>query len=204
MTSGPALIAHRLPQHGPARDRSERATLPPSSDSCRRSCQSWWQGVTRTSVRERYGSGPKRISGLPRSHCEARRVRTVCAACRAERVRGFMVRWFVVRVCGPAWLAQQQHPSYAASINEHTELSTTDGTFGPYERRLLAPKTQDSIYLFTAMLRASSGRRSEYQVLSCPLASGQLRLVTKARRRPSLRKTGDLDRNRGRQANRRS
>src|ERR1700730_16983157 len=88
-----------------------------------------------------------------------------------------MARWFVVRACGPARLAQQQHPSDAASINEHTETSTTDGTFGPYERRLLAPKTQDSIYLFTAMLRASSGRGSECQVLSCASGSGPLRKV---------------------------
>src|SRR6202023_1790681 len=107
-----------------------------------------------------------------------------------------MVRWFVVRACGPARSAQQQRPSDAASINEHTEMSTTDGTFGPYERRLLAPKTQDSIYLFTAMLRASSGRGSECQVLSCASGSGPVRLscdkpfnptaTLEARYRPSL------------------
>jgi hypothetical protein len=113
----------------------------------------------------------------PRSHCEARRVRTLQVSARSTVVNGTtvgdgMVKWFVVRACGTARLAQQQHPSDAASINKHTEMSTTDGTFGPYERRLLAPKTQDSIYLFTAMLRASSGRGSECQVLSCASGSG--------------------------------
>jgi hypothetical protein len=113
---------------------------------------------------------PESLRGSARAHPAGE-----CAEYSCERSGGVgdgMVKWFVVRACGPARLAQQQHPSDAASINKHTEMSTTDGTFGPYERRLLAPKTQDSIYLFTAMLRASSGRGSECQVLSCASGSG--------------------------------
>jgi hypothetical protein len=69
--------------------------------------------------------------------------------------RGIYKRAGAINLAGGG--AQRPGEDYAST----RKMSTTDRTFGPYERRLLAPKTQDSIYLFTAMLRASSGRGSE-------------------------------------------